>query len=317
MRSFFVAAGDLLQTEPFEDEGARALIGEIERAFPVLHVHGRIEVGQFFAGREADLCKRFSRGSFGNDEFPVRVALNGHHDLIGAVELKVFEPRRAPVPEVGYVLCGGVVPVLARLREVRVAQFQEFEDAVPPRAAAGIEVAGDARLIGADAAKRPSVQPAGGQFRLQKFPARIAYFLRAGLAGKLVAVGLAVIEYVIFIPYLNETAVGIAQIVERLGVAVESDVADGDESTAVAEPLGGFVADGIAQLVPLDGRIDEVISPVELAHGGRFEELVSLESRPRAVFDGGADVFDLAVDGEHIGPQFHDHGALFGGGMPL
>ena len=91
------------------------------------------------------------------------------------------------------------------------------------------------------------------------------------------SVGLAVIEHVIFTVYKLYTAVSVAEIVK--GFIRNPQIAEADERTLILELAERAVAHCIAKLVPLYGRINEIILAVELAHRACFEKLMPLVAR--------------------------------------
>ena len=100
---------------------------------------------------------------------------------------------------------------------------------------------------------------------------------------------------------------GVARIVGRRGgigvLCAQADVAVGDQRAAEGEGAGGRIAEGVAELVPEGGGIDEVVPPPDLAHGRGFKEAVPARQVGRHGRDG------ARLDGEHVGGVELDHGA--------
>ena len=114
------------------------------------------------------------------------------------------------------------------------------------------------------------------------------------------------IENIIFPVDLDQGAVGIPGIVVRvLGIrnARKADVAAADEDAAVLEPLCRGIAHRVAEVMAVEGAVDEIIFSVELPHGARLAEGLLLIGRALGLFAGkDADVVQLVAgnDGLHV-----------------
>ena len=239
--------------------------------------------------------------------------------LLCALEIEVLEARRGAVAHVGYVLVGGVFPVLARLGEVRVRALAAAEHAVEAATLCRVEVAGYARLILALALERAAVEAAARDLHLVDGAVRVDLdFLGAGLAGEAVTVGLAMIEHVVLAVRFHDGAVRVARVVGGVLDALapaQTHVAYADDGAAEREVAVRTVARRIAQLVAEEGRIDEVVLAVYLTHGRGFEELMSLVRRARRIALALGDVFGRNVHRHHVGLEHRHHRAFAAEGL--
>ena len=149
-----------------------------------------------------------------------------------------------------------ILPVIARLGEIRVLVAKLYAKFIAHSAVAAHQVAGDAGFIFAASLKRAAVQAAAGDFHLRDGAVRANLDpLRAGLPGKLMAVGLPMIEHIPFLADLHNASVIVSRIVQRLRIraAMEVNIAVGNDGAAIDEAVVGRVAGGVAQLVPVEG----------------------------------------------------------------
>ena len=105
--------------------------------------------------------------------------------------------------------------------------------------------------------------------------------------------------------------------VVHVGHAGQAHVAAAHQHAAVLEAPGGPVADRPAQVVTVQGGVDEIILPVELPHGAGLAEGLDLVGGALGLLPGEhvqIVQFVPGDDGEHIaGVQLEPHGSLSGG----
>ena len=299
---------------------ALALHGEVKRfLFAEAGGHGAGEALADGAGLHRDAQDRLAvlPGAH-RDEAAVPVALEIHGDGLGFPQVEVLEAHRAAGAEVGHILVGPLFPILALLGQERIELPGVLEHGQKAGAVFTVDVAGNVGRIVADALERRAVEPAGAHFRLMEFAVLKADLLGAGLAGRLLAVGVAVIEDVVFPADLDEAAVGVAGAHARvlhIRDAGEPDIAAGDKNAAVFEAVIGEIGDGVAEVVAVERAVDEIIFAVEFAHGAGLAEGLRLEGRALGLLAGQhADILQLVAgnDGQHVlGVDLEDHRPLF------
>ena len=172
------------------------------------------------------------------------------------------------------------------------------------------QVAGDARLVLADAVQRAAVQTAAGHFRLLEAAVGRAFQrFGAGLARVGVLVRLAMIEDVPLPVQLRHAAVGVAKVVRaaRLvgGAAIHVQVAQVHQRPAVAVAGQRMFADGIAQFVVVLRRVHEDVLAVDFADAACLKEGVSREFRRRIVVLLRENQLHFILDGQHVLFQLH------------
>ena len=159
--------------------------------------------------------------------------------------------------------------------------------------------------------QRPAVQPAGGHLRLPEAAVGGALqLLRAGLPGVGMAVGLPVVEDVPVRPQVQQPPVGVAQVVEAvffLGAPVQKQVAQAHQGAAEGEAAVRPVADGVAQLMVVPGRVNKQICIPVLADGAGLKKLMVGKGTGALL---GENDLRLPFHGHHVRLQLHHRTAV-------
>ena len=125
------------------------------------------------------------------------------------------------------------------------------------------QIAGDVGGIRAVSGKRTAIAAAGGHFHLGDFPVRKdGYRLQTALTAEVGTVGVAVVKNVPLPVDLLQSAVVIAAIKHRLVcglVGVNMHIGIADDHAAIGKRPQRGIADGIAQLMVIDGGIDKIV----------------------------------------------------------
>ena len=180
------------------------------------------------------------------------------------------------------------------------------------------QVAGDTRFIFSFTAQGAAVQAAGGDLRLLE-PAvrRPLQLLGAGLAGVRGAVRLPVIENIPIVADVQQTAMGVAQLIVGmhfiLGI-VQKQIPQIYQHAAKPEASVGTVTEGMAKIMVMFAGIHKAVFHIHLADGGSFKE--GMVRKGSGLSFGGKQHLGLRFDGHHISLQFHHHAAVVAQIMP-
>ena len=177
------------------------------------------------------------------------------------------------------------------------------------------QMARNARFVAALILQGTAVETAGGDLRLMEPFAVKHDLLGTGLAGEEVAVGLSVIEDIPFPAHKGDAPVGVAAVVEGFSIAVDADIGIGYQYAAEVIIAQRGIRHGPAQFVHPAGRVDEVVFPVDLAHGAGLKERVRLILGAVRVIDDGEIVEGAGLDSDHVLLQFHFQAVLVHGGL--
>ena len=119
---------------------------------------------------------------------------------------------------------------------------------------------------------------------------------------------------------LDEAAVGVAGVhagVLHVRDPGQTDVPAAHQHTAVGEAPRGAVADGIAEVVAVEGTVNKIVFSVELPHGAGLPEGLSLVGSPFGLLPGEHSQIVQLVAGDHRQHirrvQLKPHGPLFRG----
>ena len=136
---------------------------------------------------------------------------------------------------------------------------------------------------------------------------------QTALTAEIGSVGVTVIENIPFAADFHHAAMVVGGIVGAHGsglVGINVQVAAADQYALIDKAPGRLPADGAAQLMEQDGRIDQIIQPVLSADGRCFEELMSLKARPLAGGGAGNHKCGRFQHRQHIGIQHRGHGSV-------
>ena len=99
--------------------------------------------------------------------------------------------------------------------------------------------------------------------------------------------------------------------------AGQADIAAADQDAAELEADVRAVADRVAEVVAVQGTVDEIVFPVELTHGAGLAERLLLIRGAFGLFaceDADISQFVAGNDRQHVlGIQLKIHGAVLGG----
>ena len=131
---------------------------------------------------------------------------------------------------------------------------------------------------------------------------------------------MTMVEDIILAVDLNQAAVGIARAHSGMLCirnAGQADVTAADKDTAVFKTVIRIIAHRIAEVMAVKRAVDEVVLPVELAHGAGFSEGLLLIGGALGLFScKHADISKL-ITGNHrhhvAGVNLEEHGAVLRG----
>lgn len=166
------------------------------------------------------------------------------------------------------------------------------------------------------ALERPSVRTAGCYLHLgnSAIPAEFNPF-DAALPAECRPIGVPVIKNVPFSVDFNDAAMVITAIIHRLIprlVRIDMKIAIADNDSLVGEVSCRMLAGRIAQLMHGDRGIDKVVGISPFADGRSFEELVTFESAPLAVWLARRNKYRFFDNCEHIRAKHRCHCAMSG-----
>ena len=173
------------------------------------------------------------------------------------------------------------------------------------------QVAGDAGGVAAGGAERLAVESlAGGLYLFDAAVRGDRDLFGAALSGEFISVGRAVVENIVIIADLCDTAVVVAKGICRMLSPVQADVSVRDDRSAVNEAFVRLVADRVAKLMALVAGVDKIVFAVDLADGRCLKEAVAFEPGAGSVMPSGNQGLGLALCCEHVLFQLHDHGVF-------
>ena len=151
-----------------------------------------------------------------------------------------------------------------------------------------VQIAGDGRRVGALPLQRTAVQPAGGKLHLRNGSIlQNLNLLSASLPGEHTAVGLPVIENIVFPVDAFQAAVIVPVATDRnTSLLFRKEVTVADDHAAISISAVGAVADGVTQFMKIDRRVHQVIVSSDFTYGAGLKEFVSLKSRSLRLSEG-------------------------------
>ena len=191
-------------------------------------------------------------------------------NLCRVPKVKIFESHGAVRTEIGHVLIRTFLPVLTLLGQERAASSGVLDHTEETRASLSVHIAGTVGGNMSFPGKRTVIESAGSHLRLEESAVLKTDLFGAGLTRRLLAIGVAVIENVIFSADLNQRPVSVAGV--HMGMfhirnTGETDIAAADQDSSEGKSFRGLIAHGIAEIMAVQGTVDKIILPVELPHG--------------------------------------------------
>lgn len=250
-------------------------------------------------------CKSFfiQGGPYFKETF---VSSCGDGEGDGRAVFKVFEAGCGAVHHVGDVLKGIVFPIGSLLREGGIAFFEIVgaDAQVVKGSLPGGQVAGDERAVAAFGKQRSVIESAGGHFGLSEgfvFVADDRFGNSLPRVGGII--GLAVAENIEAVFDGHKRSVVVSGIGDPVFFTDKADVAVVMQDPFVVKGSLRMVRDGVAELVGIHGRIDEIVQIIKFAQGGCFQEIVA------GVGDlADFDALNGRLNGVHVFFQLYDIG---------
>ena len=128
----------------------------------------------------------------------------------------------------------------------------------------------------------PVIQPTGRHFRLIKLTILKTDLLGTRLSGRLFSVCMPMIENIIISVNLDQASMGISRIILcmiYIRNSGKSYITVADENASVFKTTGRIVTGRIAELMAVQGTINEVISISEFSHRACFQKRMSFIRR--------------------------------------